>query len=49
MAILLIYAHKKGEEAVPAGGETGIPHYLAEVRKPLIQQYLRNIQKLNLF
>lgn len=39
---------KKGEEAVPAGGETGVPHYLAEDRKPLIQQYLRNKQKLNL-
>ena len=26
----LIYAHKKGEEADPAGGETGVPHCLAE-------------------
>ncbi len=39
--------NKKGEEAAPAGGETGVPHYLAEVRKPLIQQYLRIVKKLN--
>jgi len=27
------YAHKKGEVVGPAGGETGVPHCLAEVRK----------------
>ena len=27
------YAHKKGEGVVPAGGETGGPHCLAEVYK----------------
>ncbi len=27
------YAHKKGEGVVPAGGETGRPHCLAEVYK----------------
>jgi len=26
-------AHKKGEVVGPAGGETGVPHCLAEVRK----------------
>jgi len=30
-----VYAHKKGEVVGPAGGETGIPRCLAEVRKPL--------------
>jgi len=29
------YAHKKGEVVVPAGGETGGPHCLAEVHKLL--------------
>jgi len=28
-------AHKKGEVVEPAGGETGVPRCLAEVRKPL--------------
>ena len=27
------YAHKKGEVVGPAGGETGVPRCLAEVRK----------------
>ena len=27
------YAHKKGEVVGPAGGETGVPRRLAEVRK----------------
>jgi len=27
------FAHKKGEVVVPAGGETGGPHCLAEVYK----------------
>jgi len=35
------YARKKGEEVVPAGGETGGPHCLAEVYKAVKKQHYR--------
>jgi hypothetical protein len=35
------YAHKKGEVVEPAGGETGGPRCLAEVRKLLIAALFR--------
>lgn len=34
---------KKGEVVVPAGGETGLPHCLAEVRK-LLKSFISLIQ-----
>jgi hypothetical protein len=40
------YAHKKGEGVVPAGGETGRPHCLAEVYKAVkTALYFRQIIK----
>jgi hypothetical protein len=35
------HAHKKGEVVVPAGGETGGPHCLAEVYKAVKKQHYR--------
>jgi hypothetical protein len=37
------YAHKKGEVVVPAGGETGGPRCLAEVRKLPIAALFRQL------
>jgi hypothetical protein len=34
------YAHKKGEVVGPAGGETGVPRCLAEVRKLLACSFI---------
>ena len=43
------YAYKKGEVVVPAGGETGGPHCLAEVYKLLKKQrYILNTNRKNL-
>jgi hypothetical protein len=36
---------KKGEVVGPAGGETGVPHCLAEVHKPLKAALFRYFKK----
>ena len=45
-------AHKKGEVVEPAGGETGVPHCLAEVRKlpeAALYCYFKDEEKINAF
>jgi hypothetical protein len=47
-----MYAHKKGEVVEPAGGETGVPHCLAEVRKlpeAALYCYFKDKEKINAF